>query len=150
MFHNLALYSNTVRIMNGVVAGTSDQTSSALDMEDYDGVLILAAFGVVSANAVSVVKVQQSSDDAVADDYTDLTGTASTALTATTDNNKIVVIDIYRPQKRYLKVVFTRSTGNVVIDGIFAVRYHGKAQPAALHATVLSQEVFSYPAEGTA
>lgn len=148
--HNLSLHISPVRISNAVAAGTSTVTSSALDMLDYDGVLFVISLGAITATSVTVAKVQQSSDDGSADDYTDLAGTATVTPTPSTDDNKVLLIDIYKPAKRYLKAVVTRTTANCVIDGILAIRYHGHVQPAALDATVKALEVFNQPAEGTA
>jgi len=150
MFHDLSLLTSVVRLANAQAAGLTDFTSSALDMEDYDGVLFICAAGAVSATAVSQVKIQQSSDDGSTDAYADLAGTFSAALVSGTDDNKVILIDVYRPQERYLKVVWHRSTANTVIDGIFAIRYHGKVMPAALDATVKALTKFSAPAEGAA
>lgn len=138
------------RVMNGVVAGTSVQTSTVIDTQGYDGVLIVAAYGVVSATAVTVLKAQQSSDDAATDAYDDLASSALTQLVATTDNNKTHALDIYRPQKRYLKAIVTRATGNVVIDGVFAILYKSSKKPISQGTTVQSNKVLVSPAEGTA
>lgn len=146
---NSAISEKVIRVMNGVVAGTTDQTSSAIDTLGFDGVKIYSAFGTITSGAVTSVKVQQSSDDASADAYADLEGTSITV--ADDDDNQVVVHDIYRPRERYLKVVIDRGTQNAVIDGIIAVLYGGRVQPATNDAsTVVSREVHASPAEGTA
>ena len=109
-----------IRIMNGVAAGTSAQTSSAVDMAGYDAVKFYTLFGAITSGAATSVKVQQSSDDASADAYADLTGTSVTV--ADDDDNQVVVHDIIAPRERYLKVVISRATQNAVIDGVIAVR----------------------------
>lgn len=142
--------ANVERVMNAVAAGTTSQTSSAVDCKDCDGVSFVAAFGVISANAVTSVKVQQSDDDGASDAYSDLEGTLSSVLTPTTDNNKCLVVEIVRPRKRYLKLVVNRSTGNAVIDGVVAIKHHMRSAPPPLHSTVAGREVFASPNEGTA
>lgn len=148
--HNLGLAVSVLRLSNAVAAGATASNSSSVDMLGWDGVFFIAAAGAITATAVSSVKAQQSSDNGSADDFTDIAGSSSPALTPATDDNKILLIDIYRPQKRYLRLSWVRSTANTVIDGVFAIRYHGVVTPAALDATVKSLELFSNPPEGTA
>lgn len=146
---NRANTEKTIRVMNAVAAGTTDQTSSAIDTQGFEGVKIYTAFGTITSGAVTSVKVQQSSDDAAADAYADLAGTSITV--ADDDDNQVVVHDIYRPQERYLKVVIDRGTQNAVIDGIIAVLYGADKMPTTDDSsTVVSRETHSSPAEGTA
>ena len=67
------------RILSSVAAGTSDQTSSAIDMAGFDGCLIIAAVGALTATQVTEMKLQQSSDDGSADAYSDIEGSKTTA-----------------------------------------------------------------------
>lgn len=146
---NQSSREKVIRVMNGVTAGTTDQTSSAIDTLGYDGVKIYTAFGAITSGAVTSVKVQQSSDDASADAYADLEGTSITI--ADDDDNQVAVHDIYRPRERYLKVVVDRGTQNAVIDGIIAVLYGARELPTTDDtSTVVSREIHASPAEGTA
>lgn len=138
-----------IRIMNGVAAGTSAQTSSAVDMAGFDAVKFYSLFGAITSGAATSVKVQQSSDDASADAYADLEGTSVTV--ADDDDNQVVVHDIISPRERYLKVVISRATQNAVIDGVIAVLYKARAAaPTNDATTVVAREIHVAPAEGTA
>lgn len=140
---------SAIRVMNAVAAGTSAQTSSVIDTAGYDGVKINTAFGAITTGAVTSVKIQQSSDDGVADAYSDLEGSSVTV--ADDDDNQVVIHDIYRPQKRYLKVVVSRATQNAVIDGITAMRYGAKKLPPSDDSsTICYRKLLTSPAEGTA
>lgn len=140
---------SAIRVMNGVAAGTSVQTSSVIDMAGYDGVKINTAFGAITTGAVTSVKLQQSSDDGAADAYSDLEGSSVTV--ADDDDNQVVIHDLYRPQKRYVKVVVTRGTQNAVIDGITAMRYGARKHPTTDDsATIVSRKLLASPDEGTA
>lgn len=146
---NSANGEKTIRVMNGVVAGTTAQTSSAIDTQGYDGVKIYSLFGAITAGAATSVKVQQSSDNGSADAYADLAGTSVTV--ADDDDNQVVVHDIYRPRERYLKVVISRATQNAVIDGVVAVLYNAIKKPTTDDSsTVVARETHVSPAEGTA
>ena len=147
---NLGNAVKFIRVMNSVAAGTGDtQTSSAVDTAGFDGCLFAVHLGAITATAVTTVKAQQSSDDGATDAYADLAGSAQTP--ADTDDNKIVLIDIFRPQERYLKALVVRATANVVIDGIDAILYNADVKPTVQDATtVFGLETFASPAEGTA
>ena len=138
-----------VRLMNAVAAGTSDQDGTGIDMQGWDGVMFIALLGTLSASQVTSMKVQQSSDDGSADAYTDVEGSDSGNLDDDDDNDQIV-IDILRPEERYLRPVLLRGTGNAVIDGIVAIQYKARETPITDHSTVVKIERLSSPVAGTA
>lgn len=143
---NLGPSVKITRLMNAVAAGTSDQLSSALDMQGFDGVVFLTSFGTITAGAVTSVEVHQC--DTSGGTYAALTGTSITV--ADDDDNQVVVHDIYRPRERYLKVNIDRGTQNAVIDGVTAIQYGARVQPTTNDSTtVVSREVHASPAEGT-
>lgn len=131
-------------------AGTSAITSSAVNMAGYDGALFIVPLGTIVSGAVTSIKLQQSSDDAAADDYTDIVGSGQTI--ADTDDDKLVYLDIQRPQKQYLKLVVSRATQNATIGGIQVIQYQKRMMPQAgiTQGTNVSGEQWNFPAEGTA
>jgi hypothetical protein len=139
------------RIMNAVAAGTSVQTSSAVNMAGYDGVLFIALLGTLTASQETSLKAQQSSDDGSADAYGDLEGTLVGPM-GDDDDNKCLMLDIYRPEKQYLKALLNRATANAVIDGIIAIQYSARSRPVAqaTAAGIAFSEKHATPAEGTA
>ena len=65
------------RSMNAVAAGSTVQNGNGFDLSadgGYDGVLIIASLGTLTATQVTQLKAQVSSDDGSADAYTDLSG----------------------------------------------------------------------------
>lgn len=132
-------------------AGTSAITSSAVDMAGYLGCLFIVTFGAIVTNAVTSFKLQQSDDDAAADDYTDLTGTSQTV--ADDKDDKTFIIDVRAPQKRYLKLVVSRATQNATVGTVVAIPYGKKNRAGDLSASgtnVAGSERFNTPIEGTA
>lgn len=131
-------------------AGATAITSSAVDMADYEGCLFLVAFGAIVTNGVQSIKLQQSSDDGSADDYSDLEGTSQTV--ADDADNTSFIIDVKRPQKRYLKLVVSRATQNATVGVVYAIPYGKHTRGAALTAgtAITAAERFNFPAEGTA
>lgn len=145
--NNLSEIISTVRVMNAVAAGTTDQNSSSVDMATFKGVRFVVAFGTITSGAVTSIKAQQSADDS---NWNDLEGTAQTV--ADDDDNQVFIIDIRDPTDRYVRVVVDRGTQSAVIDGIIAERYAARGtQPLTNDSTTVGgQEIFSGPAEGTA
>ena len=144
---NISKEVKVTRVMNGVAAGTSAQNSSVIDMQNFDGVVFIAAFGAITSGAVTSAKAQQGAASNLSD-AADLKGTKITI--ADTDDDKVAVLDIYRPQKRYLRLVVSRATQNAVIDGVVALQYKGKKAPVTQDASVAGDKLCVSPDEGVA
>lgn len=136
------------RALNAVAAGTTDQNGSIIDMQGFEGVLFIAAFGALTATQVTQIKAQQGADSGLSD-AADLAGTLVGPL-ADADGNKCLVLDIFRPRERYVRCVVDRGTANAVIDGVLAIQYGAADQPTAHDTTVKAAEAHASPAEGTA
>ena len=145
---NLSKAVKVAHVLNGVAAGTTEQTGSVIDMQGFEGVQFVALFGALTATQVTSLKVQQGS---LADgsDMADLEGSLHTAL-ADADGNKCLVTDLYRPQKRYVRCVVKRGTANAVIDGALALLYSPRIEPVTADATIKSTKLLVSPNEGTA
>lgn len=145
--HNLTHSSKTIRVMNAVAAGTTDQNSSAVDTLGFGGVRFVALFGTLTATQVTSIKAQYSDDGST--NWTDVAGSTVGPL-ADADSNDMLVLDIYRPKQRYVRCVVDRGTANAVIDGVIAELYLPGDAPVTKDATVIAQEVHNAPAAGTA
>lgn len=128
-------------------AGVTTITSSAVNMAGFDGVCFVVPLGTIVSGAVTSMKLQQSSDDAGSDDYTDVTGTSITI--ADTDDDKLKYLDVYRPGKQYLKLVVSRATQNATLGGIVAIQYRAATRPVT-QGTNVAGEQHASEAEGTA
>ena len=150
MNHNLSNGCEFQEIINATegAAASTDLTSDAVDTRGYDGCMLVCCFGAITAGAVTGVRAQQSSDDGSADAYADILGTAQ--VVADDDDNQLVIIDIYRPKERYLKLVVDRATQNAVVAYAMAIKYRAGAEPVTQGATVVGVERFNQPSEGTA
>lgn len=145
---NLSKNIKITRVMNAVAAGTSDQNSSVVDMSGFDGVLFIALFGTLTASQVTSIKAQQGAASNLSD-AADLAGSAVGPL-ADTDGNKILALDVHKPEERYVRCVVDRGTANAVIDGIIAIQYCGRKAPLSQDSSVASIETLISPIEGTA
>ena len=147
--HNLSNDVSALVVASASAAGTSLITSAAIDMANYEGALIMVKFGTIVTAAVTSIKVQGSDDDGSSDAYADLLGTGQTV--ADDDDDKVFVIDIFKPQERYLKALVVKATQNSTVESIIVLRYGAKKLPATDDsATVGGSEVHVSPAEGTA
>jgi hypothetical protein len=144
--------TKVTRVLSAVAAGTSNQTSTAIDMAGFDGVRFIVSLGVGSSSSVGQVKATQADTAAgspVA--FTDILGSAGTVFTPSTDDNKVWILDIFRPARRFVKCVVIRGTGNTVIDGIIAEQYGPRVLPKTDDATtVLGRKLLVSAADGTA
>lgn len=144
---NLARNVKITRVLNAVAAGQTAQTGSVIDMANFEGVIFLAAFGTLDTGAVTGLKAQQGLQSNLSD-AADLAGTAL-AITDAADN-KLLVLDVFRPAERYVRPVVTRGTADAVIDGVIAIQYGPRVLPVTQDATVAGIETHVSPAEGTA
>lgn len=146
--HNLSKATKAIRVLNAVAAGTTDQTSAGVDMANFESVTFIALFGTLTATQVTKLTAQQSDDDGVGDAYSDLEG-SSTGPLADGDSNKMLVLEITKPRKRWVRVTVDRGTANAVIDGVTAIQSHPRTQPSLVHSTVSARKLVVSPPEGT-
>ncbi len=141
--------SKMVRVMDGVVAGTTDQNGTGVDMAGFESVTVVALLGTLTATQVTSMKAQQSDDDGAADAYADLAGSDSGNLDDA-DDDKAIVVTIVRPRKRFVRPVLLRGTANAVVDGIVAILEPPHRVPTTHDASIALSETLISPAEGTA
>lgn len=151
LFKNVEVRRLTVDGTNYILtAGTSDVSSNSVDTLGYEGVAFMCAAGVISASGSVTTKVQESSDDAVADAYTDVAGTAH-VVSADTDDNKVFLTDIFRPEERYVRLTTTRGDGgNSVIDGVYVFLFRSTQNAVTQGSTVYALKTLNHPVAGTA
>lgn len=129
-------------------AGTSDINGTTLDMQGFDGVMVIVRMGTITANAVTSIKMQQDTDSG-AGTMADLEGTSITV--ADNDDDQIFVIDLYKPRERYVRVVVDRGTQNAVVASAEYIQYGPSAMPTTMNVTdAVTFEGHVSPAEGTA
>lgn len=128
------------RVGNSASAGTTDQDGTVLDMTGYDSVLFIALLG--DATSGSVLELQAFGNTA--------SSTSSpTPVELTADNcqytagasdadNKLMVLDVCRPNYRYVFCRLVIDTQNCVTDGLIAVQYKARNKPVTQGSTVLA------------
>lgn len=143
MARNFLSKCKLVKVADHTANGTSAVTSSIVDTAGYQGVVFFTSVST-AASDVSI-KVQQN-DSNQTTGMADLEG--SSVVSGTSDEDMIV--EIHRPQERYLQAVVTRTT-STTCESIWAALYGGDAQvdDNSVSGTQIA-EVLSSPAEGTA
>ena len=131
---NLGTDSKVVRWSNAVAAGSTDVESSAIDMLDYDNVMLIAGLGTLTAGQVTALSAEggPNSDES----SVSATWTPTTPAMADGDSNKLLILDIEKPLYRYIFATINRKTQNAVIDFGIAILYNGKAKPAVVDSSV--------------
>jgi hypothetical protein len=141
--------TRVVRVMNAVAAGTSNQNGTGVDMSQnggFRGIRFTALFGALTGTQVTSLKAQESSDNS---NWSDLAG-SNTGPLADTDSNKSLILDVYRPQKQYIRPVVVRGTANAVIDGVTAELYEPITEPTSKDTSCSAQNQKISPLAGTA
>jgi hypothetical protein len=129
-------------------ANNTDSNSDRIDMAGYEGVMFIATVTDSAATGVATLKVEQNSVDSDSG-MAALAGATVTATCAVNDdiNDKVLIVDVFRPRERYVQAVRTSATANIAFGSVIAILYGPDTKPVADHSTVLASAVVSSPAE---
>jgi len=128
-------------------SGTASRNGAILDMQGFEGVLMIVKFATIATSAVGDIHAEQ--DSAVGGGtMADLAGTAIAV--AHNDDEQIFIIDLYRPQERYVRVVVTKDASNAMAESAIYVQYGAKELPIDNNVTdAVTYELHVSPDEGT-
>lgn len=145
--HLLSSNAKLLKIKDHSAAGTATITSDAVDTKGYGAVLLFTSFGTAAAD--NYIKVQQSDDDGSTDAYSDIEG--SQVVTGASPSNEDAYYDVYKPGKRYLKLLGVPTTSST-IESMWALLYNPLSASSLMSnvSGTLSGEAAVTPAEGTA
>jgi hypothetical protein len=115
-------------------AGTTALDSDIIDTATCEGVLIMIGFGAIVTGAVTSTLLQDGNDGVSLTDAVTLAG--STVTVADSDDDKVVIYDVYQPVNRYLRVVTSRATQNATVDFITVMKYGRRKQPPTVGANL--------------
>ncbi len=136
--------ARVTEVISATTTGTSTISSSAVDMTNYENVAFITSLGTAAAD--NGHKVNQSSDDGGADDYTDLLGSSNLC----NGTGKVVASEIIKPTKKWVKCSVLRGT-TTTINSCICIRWGAKTKPVTNTTTnAMNTEVLISPAEGTA
>ena len=129
-------------------ASNTDSDSAAVDTQGFDGAIFIVPLTDSADTGVATLNVKQC--DTSGGSYAALSGATATATSAANDdlNTKLLIVDVYRPQERYLKGNITSATANIAFGDMIAFGYHGRKGPVSqLAAEVAALTSVASPAE---
>jgi hypothetical protein len=141
MIQSLLKESKFDKVLVATSAGTDDTLNGdILDLQDCDSVIGIAILGDVTENSVVTLKAYTGNEAALGDGaYESVTATVTA--TATSADNKLLVLDIVKPGKRYCRFDLVRATANAVVDGIVGIRYNYRSIPTTQPTDVVNSNV---------
>ncbi len=129
-------------IKGAVVAGTTDQDSSVLDMAGYDNVLFILLTGTALDTGVIELSIYGNTANSTSSPTPTLLTTALqisyTSAGGTDATTKALIADVLRPAQRYVFARCHRTVANLVIQGIVAIQYNARAKPVTVDSTVIA------------
>ena len=149
--HNMSYRVYPVRVSNAVAAGITTINSASVDMQQVmgtpaQGVRGIAFLGTLTATQVTRLKLQHSDDNST---WADVASTG-TPYAADGDSNKMLITDLFKPRKRYVRAVVERGTANAVVDAILLELYLPQMTPTPLDTTVSGRAIVNSKDTGTA
>lgn len=122
-------------------AGTDDLTTDVLDMSGFDSVAFIAATGDGTSGTVLELQVFGNTASSTSSPTpVELTSNSAqyTSSTATDADNKLLIVDVHRPNYRYVYAVLVIDTQNCECDGIYAIQYNAKSLPVTADSDVIA------------
>lgn len=134
-----------IKAANGVAAADdTDENTSRIDMSGWDGICFITPIVLAVATGIATVTVEQNDSDSDIG-MTALTGAKATKISATA--NTLLVVDVYKPTKRYVQAAITSSVANVTFGNTIAILYNGKKVPVDVDDTIADSALAISPAE---
>lgn len=112
----------------------SANNGTGVDCKGFGEALIVVMAGATTGSGSHAFKVQESSDDASADAYADITDATFTAITTANDNAVYVGRLNLRNRERYIRVVDTGST-EVLLGAALVILGEPQVAPVSQVAT---------------
>jgi hypothetical protein len=120
-----------------VAADTAITDGDILDLANFDSVCGIAILGEVTTTSVPTLKAYVGNVATLTDGAYATTTATHTALLNDADNT-LLVLDVVKCGKRYVRFDMTRATANTVVDSIIAIRYNARVIPISQDSTEVS------------
>lgn len=131
-------------VRGAMTASTDCVPTEIIDMAGFEGVVFFGT--IATANDGNYIYAQQD-DDPDGESSVDLAGSKVVAAA----NGQVVWLDIYKPEKRYLRACINRGGASTATGDFYAIQYQGrKGLISNLVANKLIGEILISPDEGTA
>lgn len=130
--------------------GSTDVEGTSIDMQSYNctSICFVVAMGPITTGAATHITVQQSDNTGFSENNEDIVGTKQTI--ADDKDNTLYVVDIIRPERRFLRLHMDRAT-QASTCFVLAILYGFKELPVTqVAAQVTGKEQFKDVVGGTA
>jgi hypothetical protein len=119
------------------MANNTAKNSDRIDMSGWDGVVFVVPITDSTDTGVATLTVKQNDSDS--DSGMDALENAEATATSATDgdlNDQLLIVDVYRPTKRYVQGVITSDVANMAFGNMIAILYNGSKFPISQDDTV--------------
>jgi len=139
--------SNYIKYTQGLAyaSANSSRNGATLDMQGWDGVLVLCKCATIAAGASGDIHMEQDTASGMGS-YADLEGTKQVIQAG--DSDKLFAIDLYRPLERYVRAVITKDGANAQAETVLYIQYTGRKLPVS-NMGADGYELHVSPTEGT-
>jgi hypothetical protein len=129
-------------------AANTDDASAIFDMANYEGIKFIQVITDSVETGVATLTAQQNTINS-ASGMAALSGAVVTGTAGADDalNNKLLILDVFRPLERYVRVRRQSATANIAFGEMIAIRYGGRVKPEAEGSTVIDSVLAISPAE---
>lgn len=142
MIESLLMNCMIDRVKNAEAdAATAITDGDILDLAGFDSVLAIALLNDVDVSCVPTLKAYTGDNSALTDGAYEAVTAGGLTASATDHDNKLLVLDIVKPGKRYVRFDMTRAGGNLTLDGIVAIRYNARNMPVTQGADVIDSDI---------
>lgn len=141
MIQSILKESKFDKVLIATAAGTDDTLSGdILDLQNCDSVVGVAILGDVTTTSVVTLKAYTGDESDLSDGAYE-TVTATVTADATSADNKLLVLDVIRPGKRYCRFDVVRATANAIVDGVVGIRYNYRNIPTTQPEDVVDSDI---------
>jgi len=116
-----------------LAAASTGRAGAAVDMANWDGVEFAGSLGTYGTTSFATLKAQVSTSTT---SWTDLTG-ATASSTAGVDD-KLLIVDVFRPRQRYVRPFLTQHGTGGEYGGTIASQYGARKLPVTHASTTLA------------
>jgi len=129
---NLLKNTKFYRIGDAVAAANNtDDDSDIVDTSGFNGCLFVCEITDSVDTGVATMTVEQNTANSAVGMAALAAAGVATATSAANDdlNEKYLIVDVYRPRERYLRVNRTSATANIAFGTVMAILYENKKGP---------------------
>ena len=115
-------------------ANNTNVNTTIFDMSGWDGIVFITHIVTGAATGVATLNVKAHTANSAAGST--ITGATATVTNGTTYATKNLIVDVYKPQKRYVYGNITSGTDVITFGVTQAILYKGKMGPIADPSTI--------------